>query len=409
MVSQNLAKNWWGTQAEMSLGAINTSLEVSNHAKALAYTQGMTSIMGEYKLEIEKLMAKREQIGQQLKQDEYIEPDLTSFCENELIINYEYIDDIKADVEGALLRGDAAIKILEEMIEEAEECAGEYLDLTHVRELLEEGKKKLHRLENYRDEFVDFGKKMSDMEYNMSYDLLNVMRVQGDETSVNSAMLETGVKNILRVEQIGKSDSKLVSDQYITESGLKESIETSDGIVEAEVDRWVGVTHEVAQAYLANVFTYCTRKGGDPGYRTADDRKMYILKGIGGSLEGLKVGDDCSSFVYACLIQAGYISEEDIQSWAPTSGNYLPGGCMTEILEDAGLVWHSKSELNAEDIQQGDILVRDGHVEVFDRYEDGVEFAYTWGRIYDKEPAEKECTIYTIWNIYEGVWRYEGK
>ena len=111
----------------------------------------------------EKLMAKREQIGQQLKQDEYIEPDLTSFCENELIINYEYIDDIKADVEGALLRGDAAIKILEEMIEEAEECAGEYLDLTHVRELLEEGKKKLHRLENYRDEFVDFGKKMPDL------------------------------------------------------------------------------------------------------------------------------------------------------------------------------------------------------------------------------------------------------
>ena len=53
--------------------------------------------------------------------------------------------------------------------------------------------------------------------------------------------------------------------------------------------------------------------------------------------------------------------------------------------------------------------MRDGHVEVFDRYEDGVEFAYTWGEIYRREPAEKDCTIYTIWNIYEGVWRYEGK
>ena len=156
--SKNLSGNWQGTQAERSLAAINASLEAGNHAKALAYTQGMISVMGEYLPEIEKLMAKREQIGRQLEQDEYVEPDLTSFCENELIINYDYIDDIKADVEGALLRGDAAIEILEEMIEEAEECAGEYINLTHVRELLEEGKKKLHRLENYRDEFVDFGK-----------------------------------------------------------------------------------------------------------------------------------------------------------------------------------------------------------------------------------------------------------
>lgn len=179
MSSKKLSENWWGTQAEISLRSINESLEISNHAKALAYTQGMTSIMGEYLPELEKMMAKREQIGQQLKQDEYVEPDLTSFSENELIVNYEYIDDIKADVEGALHYGDKAIEILEGMIEDAEECAGEYLDLTHVRELLEEGKKKLHRMENYRDEFVDFGRKMSDLEYNMSMDLSNVMRAQG--------------------------------------------------------------------------------------------------------------------------------------------------------------------------------------------------------------------------------------
>lgn len=94
MSSKKLSENWWGTQAEISLRAINESLEISNHAKALAYTQGMTSIMGEYLPELEKMMAKREQIGQQLKQDEYVEPDLTSFSENELIVNYEYIDDI---------------------------------------------------------------------------------------------------------------------------------------------------------------------------------------------------------------------------------------------------------------------------------------------------------------------------
>ena len=212
MSSKKLSENWWGTQAEISLRAINESLEISNHAKALAYTQGMTSIMGEYLPELEKMMAKREQIGQQLKQDEYVEPDLTSFSENELIVNYEYIDDIKADVEGALHYGDKAIEILEGMIEDAEECAGEYLDLTHVRELLEEGKKKLHRMENYRDEFVDFGKKMLDLEYNMSMDLSNVMRAQGDTTLLKNPTITSYIDNISRVKEIGKINKKQEAD-----------------------------------------------------------------------------------------------------------------------------------------------------------------------------------------------------
>lgn len=207
--SKNLSENWQGAQAERSLTAINVSLEVSNHAKALGYTQGMTSIMGEYLPEIEKLMAKREQIGKQLKQDKYVEPDLTSFYENELIVNYDYIDDIKADVEGALLYGDNAIEILEEMIADVEECAGEYVNLTHVQELLDEGKKKLHRLENYRDEFVDFGKKMSDLEYNMSMDLANVMRVQGDIFSSSNAMVTINVDQGIRIEEIEKYDEEL--------------------------------------------------------------------------------------------------------------------------------------------------------------------------------------------------------
>lgn len=409
IISKKLTENWWGIQAEISLRAINKSIEISNHAKALAYTQGMTSIMGEYLPELEKLMAKREQIGQQLKQDGYVEPDLTSFSENELIVNYEYIDDIKADVEGALHYGDTATEILEKMIEDAEEYGGEYLNLTQVREILKEGKKKLHRLENYKYEFGDFGKKMSDLEYNMSLDLSNVMRAQGDTTLFKNPTVISYIDNILRVKEIGKTDSELVSDQGTTEIELNEDIDTSDNIVETEVHRWVGVTNEVAQAYLANVYTYCTRTKSDEGYGNADTRKMYSLEGIGGNLEGMKVGDDCSSFVYACLIQAGYISEEDIQSWAPTSGNYLPGGCMEEILENAGFVWYSKNELNAEDIQQGDILVKNGHVEIFDRYEDGVEYAYTWGAIYSEEPAPKKSTIYNIWDNYAGVWRYEGK
>ncbi len=103
---------------------IKESLESGSHAKALAYVRGMTTVMSEYLPEIEKMMAKREQIGKQLKQDAYQAPDLSYFREEEL---------------------------------------------------LGEGERKLYRLENYRDEFVDFGKKMSDMEYNVSSDLSRIM------------------------------------------------------------------------------------------------------------------------------------------------------------------------------------------------------------------------------------------
>ena len=178
---------------------------------------------------------------------------------------------------------------------------------------------------------------------------------------------------------------------------------------DADIDRWLKATDEVGQAYIANVFTYCTRTPDDEDYGKADKRKMYLLKDIEGNLDGYKVGDDCSSFVYACLIQAGYISEDDIMSWAPSSSHYLPDGSMDEILKDAGFVWYGKDELKSEDIQKGDILVKDGHVEIFDRYENDVEYAYTWGSIYRDEPARKDNTIYNIWDRYEGVWRYEGK
>ena len=199
--SRNLSRKWWGSQAEQSLGNINESLETGNHAKALAYAAGMTSIMEEYLPGIEKMMAKREQLWKQLKQDEYAAPDLSCFYEDELIINYDYIEDIKADVEGALLYGDKAIQILEEMIEEAEECAGEYVNLGSVKEMVEEGRKKLHRLENYRDEFVDFAKQMKDLEYNMSMDLSRLTREYGDEVDTDKAsnMMNTSHSEVVQV------------------------------------------------------------------------------------------------------------------------------------------------------------------------------------------------------------------
>ena len=207
--SNILASNWLGLQAENNLGTMNTSLKSDSHAKALGYTHGMVSIMGEYLPEIGKMMAKREQIGEQLKQDDYAEPDLTSFHEGELIVSYDYIDNVKADAEGAVLYGDSAADILEEMIEDASCCEGEYINLDEVRTLFEEGKKKLHRVTHYKDEFVDFGKKMSDMEYNMSLDLTNMMTAQGNSFLIFDSLTRVNINQDTRVGQMEQYDEEL--------------------------------------------------------------------------------------------------------------------------------------------------------------------------------------------------------
>ena len=64
-----LSNNWFGQQSENTLSMMRNSLRDGNYRKAYAYTKGMTQIMGEYLPEIEKMMAKREQIGKQLYQD----------------------------------------------------------------------------------------------------------------------------------------------------------------------------------------------------------------------------------------------------------------------------------------------------------------------------------------------------
>ena len=70
---------------------------------------------------------------------------------------------------------------------------------------------------------------------------------------------------------------------------------------------------------------------------------------------------DCSSYLWACLVQSGHF---DVSTVKYTSSSYLPGGDATEAMEEAGFIWYPSSEISAEDLQAGDVLVRNGHVEI---------------------------------------------
>ena len=179
---------WTGNKALETKEMIYYSLTEGNHDKAKKYTQGMSRIMSEYLIPIRQLMARREQIGEQLKQDDYKEPDLSYFVEKELIINYDYISSVDADCEGALSYGLSAANIVRQMLSKAAECAGEYLDLSGIEDLIDKGEKKIRRLENYQYEFDLFAQKMSDLESSISTDLSTVMRETGDEVTADKCM-----------------------------------------------------------------------------------------------------------------------------------------------------------------------------------------------------------------------------
>ena len=162
------------------------------------------------------------------------------------------------------------------------------------------------------------------------------------------------------------------------------------------------VIQSVAAWYVENIHTYCTlTTGGSPKVHG----RAYYQCNMDGYLSNIKVGDDCSSFLWACLVQEGYFNE---RTPIYSSRDYLPGGAAEKKMSEEGFVWYSFAEIDGEDLKEGDILVRNGHVEIFSHYDEkGREYAYTWGAIYEEEPARKATTIDDINSIYTGIWRLE--
>jgi len=90
------------------------------------------------------------------------------------------------------------------------------------------------------------------------------------------------------------------------------------------------------------------------------------------------------------------------------SGAYLPGKDGGKEMEEAGFIWHPMAELGVDNLEKGDILVRNGHVEVFEEFEGDIEWAWTWGDVYREEPTKKDSTKAAVARLYQGVWRLEN-
>lgn len=171
-------------------------------------------------------------------------------------------------------------------------------------------------------------------------------------------------------------------------------------------ETWSELVNEVGQWYLNNVSTYCYMTSGEikaaGGPSTDRGRKGYGCD-LEGNLNGFNVYDDCSGFVWACLVQGGYFdsSTEVFQSTL-----YRPDESAAPHMKEAGFEWYSGAEMKGEELQIGDILVKKGHIEIFKEFDnDGVMWAWTWGNVYKEEPKDRSDRKDNVFPNYEGVWR----
>lgn len=231
------------------------------------------------------------------------------------------------------------------------------------------------------------------------------------------------------IQTIIDNKSYIFSNLYIlnTKSGVDYQRQMSNvlGYV-----NYVNMISEVGGWYVSNISTYChldqeaykgvtdmqddlRRQGinrGDPGWISTTDRgRLGYTCSLDGNLNGLKVYDDCSSFVTACLIQSGFLEKDTV---IYNSYDYGENGKASQALIDAGFVWYPVSEMTEEErknLQPGDIMVQRGHVQIFDHYGDAEAriYAYSWGQIYDSEPAGTCDSDYFV-RKYEGIWRLEN-
>ena len=178
----NLSLDWHGITSLYQRNMMVKSLTSGNHYEAFRYTSGIKKIMEDYQIPIEQLMARREQLGEQLKQDDYVTPDLSYHTENDLIIDYTMLDVLKGNCKSALTYGNGAADVVGDMISEAQSIASGWVDFSSAQELLNSGIKKINRLENYITELNLFKGGMTELEYDLIYEMYVVIRELGDTT-----------------------------------------------------------------------------------------------------------------------------------------------------------------------------------------------------------------------------------
>lgn len=173
---------------------------------------------------------------------------------------------------------------------------------------------------------------------------------------------------------------------------------------QVNVDDWMTCVEDIGNWYVKNVHTYLAG-GKKNGF---DTRKYYYCDII-----GKNVGDDCSSYVSACLYDYGVVDKVGYGSTDFDKSNPDNHSDVIGKLESAGFKWYGyDNSINSNFIpQKGDISVQQRgchHVEIIDHYDPatGSTHDWTWGAVYSSLPTPRVQAKWQQRTV--GFWRKEN-
>ena len=143
---------------------------------------------------------------------------------------------------------------------------------------------------------------------------------------------------------------------------------------------WQKAVREVANWYTHNVKTY-------------SQTTMTMC-----SLTGMQVRWDCSGFVTACLQRYGLL--RDVK-WPPSSRSYANDPSLGRALENGGF---EKLLFSWDTVQPFDIIVYNGHIEIYNGRINGKHTSWAWGAYHPTLP----CGTAHVSAGYDYIWRCKG-
>lgn len=145
--------------------------------------------------------------------------------------------------------------------------------------------------------------------------------------------------------------------------------------------QWTRAVIEMAAWYVSNIHEY-------------NQGKTSFC-----SLVNRDVRWDCSGFTTACLWN--YKALLEFKS-APRSGMFTNDKKVAEAMERAGFV---KYVFTWDSVEPFDIITYDGHVEIYNKRENGKHTSYAWGSCHDANRGGLPCGTAHTKEGYDIIWR----
>ena len=144
--------------------------------------------------------------------------------------------------------------------------------------------------------------------------------------------------------------------------------------------KWKSSVEKVAQWYQNNVHDY--------------SQNSFIKC----PLFNKNIRKDCSGFVMACLWMYGAF-KEDKQIYS--SSNFISNGNFAKEMNKYGFEKHS---FDINNLKPYDIIVYNGHVEIYNGYQNGKHTSWSWGNVHDSKKGGLPCATASL-KKYTTIWR----